>query len=88
MYTTTKKMSVATLVAVLAFSLVACNQSQDTKAAQNSTDTAQSSQDDSKTSGEKLTIKTATGDQSIVANPNPIAVYDMTARCLWLMILG
>ena len=79
MYTTTKKMSVATLVAVLAFSLVACNQSQDTKAAQNSTDTAQSSQDDSKTSGEKLTIKTATGDQSIVANPNPIAVYDMTA---------
>lgn len=79
MYTTTKKMSVATLVAVLAFSLVACNQSQDTKAAQNSTDTAQSSQDDSKTSGEKLTIKTATGDQSIVANLNPIAVYDMTA---------
>lgn len=28
---------------------------------------------------DELTIKTATGEQKILANPNPIAVYDMTA---------
>ena len=72
------------LAAVLGVFLTACNQNQSAvdSAQSTQTKTAEAGADansDAQSSGDTLTIKTATGDQSIVANPNPIAVYDMTA---------
>lgn len=70
---------------MLGLSLTACNQDQ---ASNKSTDTKTEATAPANTSDEQktstastgeLTIKTATGDQAITANPNPIAVYDMTA---------
>lgn len=70
------------LMAVLGLSLTACNQDKPAGGTQNapSAETASPNTANTDTAkGDTLTIKTATGDQSIVANPNPIAVYDMTA---------
>ena len=75
------------LMAVLGLSLTACNQDKPAGGTQNvpsaettNTDTTSPNTANTDTAkGDTLTIKTATGDQSIVANPNPIAVYDMTA---------
>lgn len=63
------------LVAVLGLSSTACNN----QSTQTPAETTPQSSADGKTANDKLTIKTATGDQEITANPMPIAVYDMTA---------
>lgn len=62
-----------TLMAVLG--LTACNQDKPTEQNAQSTQTKPS---DTPATGD-MTINTATGEQTIPANPNPIAVYDMTA---------
>lgn len=78
----TKKLLALAVVGV--FGLTACNQDKpattDTAPAEQSQSAQTNSADTTATpaTGE-LTIKTATGDKTIVANPNPIAVYDMTA---------
>ncbi|MGK8251608.1 siderophore ABC transporter substrate-binding protein [Moraxella lacunata] len=59
------------------FGLTACNQD---KPAEKSADTqTASTEQKADTATGDITIKTATGEQTIPANPNPIAVYDMTA---------
>lgn len=73
----TKKLLALAVVSV--FGLTACNQDKPA-----TTDTAPAEQSQSEqteptdTTGD-ITIKTAVGDQTIPTNPNPIAVYDMTA---------
>lgn len=68
------------LLAVLG--LTACNQDKPAEKAptetKTETKTEQKTDTASPTTG-KTTIKTATGEQKIPTNPNPIAVYDMTA---------
>lgn len=65
------------LMAVLGLSLTACQD----KAAQAPEKSAQTDKVEqaAQTKEGETTIKTATGEQSITTNPNPIAVYDMTA---------
>lgn len=78
----TKKLLALAVVGV--FGLTACNQDKpattDTAPAEQSQSAQTNPADTTATpaTGE-LTIKTATGEQTIPANPSPIAVYDMTA---------
>lgn len=84
---TGKSVLTVMMASVLGLSLVACNQNQTSQNstqsadAQKDTQTAPSTTSDQQatSSSGELNIQTATGEQSIVANPNPVAVYDMTA---------
>ncbi|WP_297288111.1 siderophore ABC transporter substrate-binding protein [Moraxella sp.] len=72
------------VIAALSLSLMACNQDKpaDTKTeapAANADQKAETAADNAAPTTGDVTIKTATGEQTIPANPNPIAVYDMTA---------
>ncbi len=73
-----KKLLALSIIGTLG--LTACNQDKpaDKPAEQPVSTTSEQKTKPASTTGE-LTIKTATGDQVISANPNPIAVYDMTA---------
>ncbi len=70
----TKPLVLAILVAV---GLTACNQ--DKQPTNNAAQQTNNTPAEQQPSTGELTIKTATGDQAINTNPNPIAVYDMTA---------
>lgn len=72
------------VIAALSLSLMACNQDKpaDTKSeapAANADQKTETTADNAAPATGDVTIKTATGEQTIPANPNPIAVYDMTA---------
>lgn len=72
------------VIAALSLSLMACSQDKpaDTKSeapAANADQKTETTADNATPATGDVTIKTATGEQTIPANPNPIAVYDMTA---------
>lgn len=68
----------ATLGVMMAcgLTLVACGND---KPATNPATTNTTAQADSNAANGEVSIKTATGEQTISTNPNPVAVYDMTA---------
>ncbi|UXZ04118.1 siderophore ABC transporter substrate-binding protein [Moraxella nasicaprae] len=78
-----KKLTTLALAVLMTTGLAACGK-EDKSSEQNAEQVTQTKTDSadvqaSNTPTEQMTIKTATGEQQIPANPHPLAVYDMTA---------
>lgn len=81
-----KKMTPVFLVTALAVALTACNQTTPEQTASTSaeqtttaTETTAPAADAASPATGEVTLKTATGEATLSANPQPLAVYDMTA---------